>query len=96
MSFLVKLVLPMLHMTMTYLISLIVCLQKQHKILDDVDALGVLLFEIACSMRSTLQSDFDEIEQLKENRFTALCSFADWFLACDVNKNNLIFVCSAG
>ena len=44
------------------------CLQKQHKIKisDDVDALQDLLFEIACSIRSTLQSDFDEIEQLKE------------------------------
>ena len=49
-------------MTMTYLVSLIACLQKQHKIKisDDVDALEVL-FESAFSVRSTLQSDFDEI-----------------------------------
>ena len=48
--------------------DLIACLQKQHKIKisDDVDALEDLLFEITCSIRSTLQSDFDEIEQLKE------------------------------
>ena len=75
MSFLVKPVLPMLHMTTTYLISLIMCLQKQHKILDDVDALGVLLFEIACSIRSTLQSDFDEIEQLKEEQVHCIVQF---------------------
>ena len=55
----------------TYVIrdhDLFVCLQKQHKIKisDDVDALEDLLFKIACSIRSTLQSDFDEIEQLKE------------------------------
>ena len=48
--------------------DLFACLQKQHKIKisDDVDALEDLLFEIACSIRSTLQLDFDEIEQLKE------------------------------
>ena len=47
--------------------DLFACLQKQHKIKisDDVDALEDL-FEIACSIRSTLQSDFDEIEQFKE------------------------------
>ena len=52
----------------TGFIPLIVCIQKQHKIKisDDVDTLEVLLLEIACSIRSTLQSDFDEIEQLKE------------------------------
>ena len=48
--------------------DLFACLQKRHKIKisDDVDALEDLLLEIACSIRSTLQSDFDEIEQLKE------------------------------
>ena len=48
--------------------ELFACLQKQHKIKisDDVDVLEDLLFEIACSIRSTLQSDLDEIEQLKE------------------------------
>ena len=83
----------MLHVTMTYLISLIACIQKQHKIkiLDDVDALEALLLEIACSIRSTLQSDFDEIEQLNEEQVRCIvqyCSFADWFLACDADENN--------
>ena len=85
----------MLHVTMTYLISLIAYLQKQHKIKisDDVDALEVFLFEIACSVRSTLQSDFDEIEQLKEEQVRCIvryCSFADRFLACDADENNLV------
>ena len=77
------------------------CLQKQLKIKisDDVDAFDFILFETACSIRSTLQSDFDEIRQLKEEqvRFIAqYCSFADRFLACDADENNLvIFVCSA-
>ena len=82
--FLVKPVLPMLHVTMTYLISLIACLQKQHKIKisDDVVALEVLLFEIACSIRPTFQSNCDKIEQLKEEQVIFI------YL--------VIFVCSAG
>ena len=48
--------------------DLFTCLQKQCKIKisDDVDAHKDHLFEIACSIRLTLQSDFNKIEQLKE------------------------------